>query len=54
MFHVVRALHKFVLRLVTKETIKNGDQWNEVHAVTQHDVFDKFYKFSPPTTAVAI
>jgi len=47
MFHVVRDIHKFVLRPVTEETPNKCDQWNESHAVTQPDVFDKVCKFSP-------
>ena len=40
--------------LSEKKHLTNGDQWNEGHAVTQPDVFDKIYKFLPPKTVVAI
>jgi len=33
--------------LLQKKHLTNGDQWNESHAVTQPDVFDKVCKFSP-------
>jgi len=41
----VTAVHKFALRLVISEA-PNGNQWKG-HTVTQTDVFDRIYMFSP-------
>jgi len=45
MFCDISAVHKFALRLVISEA-PNYNQWKG-HAVTQTDVFNRIYMFSP-------
>jgi len=44
MFYVVRGVHKFDSRLVTKH-LTNGDQWKD-HAAIETHVFDMICTFA--------